>query len=382
MLYKRSSAIVAYWHSDRGIIHNYATGRVSCLTSPAVDILGALDRWCTREEIERACTAIEAGRLTALLEELLEAGAIETSKQPERSAERALRGWGRWAPSAAFFHMATKDVAFGEREEITAALDKSLVLDPPPPWPPATSDISLPGFETDGDFPRVLMERRSWRRFGTRAITPQELSSLLGLTWGTQQWVHPRPGLRFPLKTAPSGGACHSLGVRLVVNNVEHLSKGVYQYNADAHGLDRVGAPWSSDQITAHLGKQRWAADAAVLFFMTADFSRVQWKYKYPRAYRAVLLEAGHFCQTFCLVATWLRLAPFCTAAFADSCIEQSFGIDGINESVIYAAGVAARPDGIDWAPNPENGEPLPTSAPAHSSSRKWSWQSKRGDDE
>jgi SagB-type dehydrogenase family enzyme len=79
---------------------------------------------------------------------------------------------------------------------------------------------------------------------------------------------------------------------------------------------------------------------------MTAVFARTQWKYPASRAYRAVLLDAGHLGQTFCLVATWLGLAPFCTMALADSRIERDLGIDGVTESVLYAAGVGVRPAG------------------------------------
>ena len=56
---------------------------------------------------------------------------------------------------------------------------------------------------------------------------------------------------------------------------------------------------------------------------MTAVFPRTMWKYQHVRAYRVVLLDAGHLCQTFCLVATWLGLAPFCTAALKDTLIEK-----------------------------------------------------------
>ena len=79
---------------------------------------------------------------------------------------------------------------------------------------------------------------------------------------------------------------------------------------------------------------------------MTAVFPRVLWRYDYPRAYRAVLIEAGHLCQTFLLTATWLGLAPFCSMALADSRIERDLGVDGVTESVLYAAGVGTRPPG------------------------------------
>ena len=72
------------------------------------------------------------------------------------------------------------------------------------------------------------------------------------------------------------------------------------------------------------------------------------------RAHRSVLLEAGHVCQTFCLAATWLGLAPFCTGRFADAAVERDIRVDGITESFIYGGGVGRRPSGLDWAPWPE----------------------------
>jgi hypothetical protein len=67
------------------------------------------------------------------------------------------------------------------------------------------------------------------------------------------------------------------------------------------------------------------------------------WKYRFARAYRVVLLDAGHLCQTFCLTATWLGLAPFCTAALNDSLIERDLGVDGVTESALYVAGAGMR---------------------------------------
>ena len=80
---------------------------------------------------------------------------------------------------------------------------------------------------------------------------------------------------------------------------------------------------------------------------MTAVFRRTMWKYHLARAYRAVLLDAGHLCQTFCLVATWLGLAPFCTAALKDTLIEEDLGIDGIRESVLYVQESVPAPTSV-----------------------------------
>ena len=125
--------------------------------------------------------------------------------------------------------------------------------------------------------------------------------------------------------------------------NVKGLATGIYHYCADSHELEIVRAGLGKDAVRRYL-RQPWFAGCPALFVMTSVFERVRWKYPSPRAYRVLLMEAGHFCQTFCLVATWLGLAPFSTAAFADAVIERQLGIDGVREGVLYAAGVGRRP--------------------------------------
>jgi SagB-type dehydrogenase family enzyme len=135
--------------------------------------------------------------------------------------------------------------------------------------------------------------------------------------------------------------------------NVRGLPRGLYHYRPDRHGLERLTKTATPKQIEDYLPSQYWYRGASALVLITAVFERSRWRYDYPRGYRAVLVEAGHFCQTFLLAATWLGLAPFCSMALADSRIEADLGIDGVDESVIYAAGVGTRPPGVSRAQTP-----------------------------
>ena len=146
-------------------------------------------------------------------------------------------------------------------------------------------------------------------------------------------------------------GARHPIEAYVVVRDVEGLRQGIYHYAADRHALERIGRPVSADRMRAYLPNSGYFADASVMVFFTAVYERIMWRYPYPRAYRAALVEAGHVCQTFCLAATWLDLAPYCIMGLADSLIESDLGIDGITESVLYAAGVGRRPGRSAWAP-------------------------------
>ena len=202
-------------------------------------------------------------------------------------------------------------------------------------------------------FPDVLLARRTWRRFSVKRLALEDLATLLGLSFGVQQWVRSRPR-DLPLKTSPSGGARHPIEGYVVVRAVQGLRAGVYHYAADRHVLEQVRGPVPLRRIAGYYPSSPYFAKAPVHVFLTAVFARQLWRYPYSRAYRAALAEAGHVCQTFCLTATWLGLAPFCLMGLADSRIERDLKIDGIAESVLYAAGVGHPPRGSSWAPLPK----------------------------
>jgi SagB-type dehydrogenase family enzyme len=167
------------------------------------------------------------------------------------------------------------------------------------------------------------------------------------------------------LKTSPSGGARHSIEVYVLARKVAGLVPGLYHYQPDAHRLARIGRR-GARQVTEYIPGQHWYKGAGAVFLMTTVFDRVQWRYPHARAYRAILAEAGHLCQTFCLVATWLGLAPFCTMGLSDRRIESDLEIDGVSESIIYAAGVGSRPKGVAWAPWPGTDRTPVLTPPAH----------------
>ena len=120
-------------------------------------------------------------------------------------------------------------------------------------------------------------------------------------------------GAEVVFKTSPSSGSCHPIEAYVLALRVRGLARGLYHYAPATGTLHLVRRGATPDQIDAYIPGQWWFRDTAALVFMTAVLPRVRWRYASPRAYRSVLLGAGHLCQTFCLVATWLKLAPYCT---------------------------------------------------------------------
>ncbi len=206
------------------------------------------------------------------------------------------------------------------------------------------------GPNANGELATALRARRTWRRYSQKPVTLDELATVLALSAGVQLWVK-GADIPIPLKTSPSGGARHATEVYVVAQNVDGLKPGIYHYAPARHGLTRIAGAASKARVRAYVPGSEYFADAPVMVFFTSVFARILWRYPYARAYRAALIEAGHVCQSFLLMATSLGLAPFSVMALADSVIEDDLGIDGIQESVLYAAGIGRPPRGVAWAP-------------------------------
>lgn len=356
--YRRSPHLMVYWDGDQLVLHNYATGSRVVGSPLVVRIMSSLTDWRTFSSIAGQYQEFGSFLMQQMLDRLEQLTLVQRSDRARPRTEPALATWKEWAPEAAFFHLSTKDVAFDEPAASEEALSKKVKVEPCPSRLKrfrGATPVTLPPLEPRGELSATLLARRTWRRFGPQAVQSTDLSTLLGLTWGVQKWAKVDGQGTVALKTAPSGGARHNLEAYALVVRAEGIEPGLYHYDANAHALQVLrrnrGVP---ADIASYIPKQPWYDGAAILVLMTAVFGRAQWRYTYPRAYRSVLLEAGHFCQNFCLVATSLGLAPFCTAALADSLIERDLGIDGVTESVIYACGVGSRPPGTDWAPWPD----------------------------
>jgi SagB-type dehydrogenase family enzyme len=356
LLYRRSPHIVSYWADGRLVFHNYASGVRIAGTALTIGLLDYFNDWRPAAPL-LARSTLPVRKLQRAVSRLVDASLLQQAGRPMHPSERGMEQWADWNPAAGFFHFSTKDMAYlsdqaGERRFLLERIATR-------PIPPGAKTyrgypvVKLPRVRPRDHFSGVLLSRRTWRSFGQRPLPLSHLSALMQLTFGAQKLIDLGAAGPAMLRTSPSAGARNPIEAYIVARRISGLSPGLYHYSPFEHRLVRLKRGARS-MIARHLPGQPWYADASLLVLMTAVFGRTDWKYPYARAYRAVLLEAGHFCQTFCLTATALGLAPFCTAALADSLIEHDLGLDGVTESVVYACGVGTRPPGVNSAPWPD----------------------------
>ena len=342
---RRTKCLFVYWKDGQLFFHNFA--RRSTVSGRPVncEVLHFFDTWRTRQQAIAYFTHYTRGSVHLAVGQLLKHRLLLRKDSHELMQDtRIAKQWSAWLPQASF-HFSTKDTPYVDRS--SWSLDRLKAVLPKTPQPKilksvkGAAKVSLPRrVFPDSEFTRVLMARKTHRRFSKQRLPLESISHLLSLVWGVSGYLHsPRFG-KLLRKTSPSGGARHPGEVYLMALRVEGLRPGVYHYHPAYHRLELIRANATPERAWLYCAGQNFTKHAGALFLMTAIFPRTMWKYHVARAYRVVLLDAGHLCQTFCLVATWLGLAPFCTAALKDTLIEKDLGIDGIRESVLYVAGV------------------------------------------
>ena len=341
--------MIVYWRERLLVFENYLTRRQVAAHPLTASLLHFFDRWKSFADLCAAMPEYASASLKRAVGELVRYSLLRREDQHPPPGHTELTAWNEWNPAAGFFHLSTKDLQFEADPAKQFGELVRLAKSKPIPLPikryAKAKQIQLEPPFRDNEFARVLVQRRTWRKFSAKPVPLTSLGNLLGLTWGVRHWIKlPKIG-SVAAKTSPSGGAMHPVEAYVLARNVDGLAAGFYHYNAADHRLELLQRGATSRDIAKLLANQQWYGSAAFVVFLTAVFARTRWKYDYARAYRAVLIEAGHLCQTFCLTATSMGLAPFCTMAFADSKVEKILGIDGISESALYVAGAGIRPE-------------------------------------
>lgn len=211
---------------------------------------------------------------------------------------------------------------------------------PAPPRPetyksfPDAKRITLPEPVTDGGpgLWRVIQSRHSIRQYSNDPISLRTLSQLL---WACTGRTHVRDNEHRQFRTAPSAGATYPFDTYLIVNRVEELEPGRYHYDVREHALELLAPGTFGEAAAAACMGQKTCATAAVVFAWAATIERTRWRYG-ERAYRYILIDAGHIQQNLHLAATALGLGCCAIGAFYDDEVNALFAVDAAREPILY----------------------------------------------
>ncbi|MBU1050505.1 SagB/ThcOx family dehydrogenase [Candidatus Bipolaricaulota bacterium] len=186
---------------------------------------------------------------------------------------------------------------------------------------------------------KAIEIRRSLRTFADTPLNLEELSYLLWCTQG----VKPESTEKFTLRTVPSAGARHAFETVLLINRVDGLKPGLYQFDAAVHGLIQWDSPADvTQQVMAACLDQQTIVHSAVTFIWVAERERMAWRYG-ERGVRYLFLDAGHVCQNLHLAAESIAAGACAIGAYNDDVLNSLLALDGTDRWVVYLAGVGKR---------------------------------------
>lgn len=315
-----------------------------------IDLLGriASDRW-----VEHAQVGIEG----IVLQRLLEIGLLISEGPGEaanRDRDQSVRD-ANWWPLSALQHRMGRWADINSAREmrehkLVTAHDLHARFGAPPVAvdAPGTAPLALPDTPDDAR-DELLRKRATCRNFDTeRTLAIPLLAQVLKRTVRAHAALRPGDGMEFLKKNIPSGGGLHPLETYVVALAVDGIAPGVYHYHPMEHALRPVAVATDDLRATVlgFVSGQDWFANAPLHIIQVARFPRSFWKYRrHPKAYRAVLLDAGHLSQQWMLSATELGLAAYVTAAINEINIERALGLDGIDASPVMICGLGWRAD-------------------------------------
>jgi len=204
--------------------------------------------------------------------------------------------------------------------------------------------------------PTAELPSRSAREVWCEPLRPvpihgDALSTVISLSFGATGTVIPRTGSA-PLlrRSSPSGGARNPSEGYVVVRDVPGLPRGWYHVTMRPFGLRLLEGPPMDDEGLLRLFPEtieRFPLDAKALIVITSVFERNMYRYREPRTFRTVHMDAGHIASAVRISARSQGLSVgtyYCDMATK---IEDALDIDGLREGYMLTIALA---DGVDEA--------------------------------
>lgn len=177
------------------------------------------------------------------------------------------------------------------------------------------------------------VERLSRPERGLNELNLETLLSLLAAPSAPRKASNGRPD--YVVRTSPSGGGRSSTELYFLPLDVETFEPAWYHVGAeDPSPVRRVSlSPPSEDLLELFpAGIGRRSAPPRVLLALTAVFERNMYRYREPRTFRTVHMDAGHMIGSALIVAKDLGMvATFATSDNGQG-IEASLNLNGLVE--------------------------------------------------
>ena len=297
--------------------------------------------------------AVDAGHEPVAIAAAIEAGVLVAAEDGPDGALAAARRWEdhRWS-RAAYLLFSQQDLAYAEptdhhhphaelvalrRDTIRGFLEQQ-------EYPPIRlADVGNRGVidlpRPDGTDDAVLNLDALFRRRSVRGFAehPIPLSTFAAILYTATRNV------RIANQSKLSGDPFYLLNsfyswlqVYVVVQGVDGVRRGAYQYDPEAHQLRSVAVDTSDAEILACIQHQNWIGGGGFCTFFVVQWDRYQWLYRHARAYVNLLIQLGEIGQELLQAVYAHGLGAWPTPALHESNAARMLHLDPRGEDAMY----------------------------------------------
>jgi SagB-type dehydrogenase family enzyme len=303
-------------------------------------------------------TGLAAERVTALLSRLHDAGLLVEAGNEGADVARFAATVDVWSRSgweeAAQYHLSTFDYPFvdydvGGREIDTGRMHDYVRREP---------DVSR--YKRYPDAPRLALPEPgaellpveladALRSVDGTPLDRDRLERLLSMTFAEIGRISTARWPRAPMvrRTSPSGGARHPTEAYVLALNVAGLAPGWYHVGVSPPELEMLDDELPSESELAELfplGYVRVPIAVDAIVILTSVFERNMFRYREPRTFRTVHMDAGHLAATLVLAAAGLDVRAHVAYPDNDELIERQLGLSGLREGFMLSVALGALP--------------------------------------
>lgn len=190
----------------------------------------------------------------------------------------------------------------------------------------------------------AMYHRRSYRSFSKRAVPLASLANVL---------FEATRNIRIAEASKADGDEFYLLNsfyswlnLYLVVQGVEGLGAGVYQYDPQDHALTDLGlAAVSNEQIGSAIQGQSWIGGGGFCLLIGVQWERYAWIYRHSRAYLNLLIQVGEFAQEVLMSAYSNGLVGWMTPAVGEGDFARLLSLEKGCEDITYFIKLGEAPD-------------------------------------
>jgi SagB-type dehydrogenase family enzyme len=277
-------------------------------------------------EPRSVASAAEDGFAVEELQEAREAGILVSPEEQESLSLWEHNGWSR----PAYLLFSQMNIPYREADGdvddsraltgLRRAAVEDYQLDQPYPYPKTLADgapIVLP--QPPDTKPRLsaLTSRRSARGFATTPPSAEQLAGVLHAATEGLRTIADDRATGDPFRLLNS--LCSWAHLFVVVQDVEDLPRGVFEYGWTEHRLLTAAEAPTDEALAACVQGQRWVLGTGFVIFVVADLRGYAWLYRHSRAYLHVLMQVGELGQEILMTATELGLGGWTSPAVHES---------------------------------------------------------------